>query len=282
MFTSSTLRLLVIGSVLVGGFMLVGYPRWGYSSVLPNRLSDEKIDEHPQVNNTNTLASVPPQNYNVQNNVQNSLVSIAINQNGNIRRADPRGYINVGIRETYKIEIYSPSYASAVSVKIDGVPIIDGLICDRSVTLERPYAIAKQFIVLEEGNPGLDRNGGVNNPDLGLIEVKFVPIKRRAAIAQDKLPRSSESTASAPSASKDDVAKSSVSANRGTPVGTGLSGSSSQDFIVTNEWVEAPEIAPIYTKKYRLIGFRGSDPVTLHNMNQAQPPAITDPVPPRL
>lgn len=280
MFTSSPLRLLVIGSVLVGGFMLVGYPRLGYSSVIPNRLSDEKIDEHPQASNTNTLASVPSQNYNVQN----SLVSIAINQNGNIRRADPRGYINVGIRETYKIEIYSPSYTSAVSVKIDGVPIIDGLICDRSVTLERPYAIAKQFIVLEEGNPGLDRDGGVNNPDLGLIEVKFVPIKRRAAIAQDKLSRSQEApaSASAPSPSKDEAAKSSVSANRGTPVGTGLSGSSSQDFIVTNEWVEAPEIAPIYTKKYRLIGFRGSDPVTLHNMNQAQPPAITDPVPPRL
>ncbi len=280
MFTSSTLRLLLIGSVLVGGFMLVGYPRWGYSSVIPNRLSDEQVDDHPKSGNTATLASVPPRNYNSQT----SLASIAINQNGNIRRADPRGYINVGIRETYKIEIYSPSYTSAVSVKIDGVPIIDGLICDRSVTLERPYAIAKQFIVLEEGNPGLDRDGGVNNPDLGLIEVKFVPIKRRAAIAQDKISRSQESpaSASAPSPSKDEAAKSSVSENRGTAVGTGLSGSSSQDFIVTNEWVEAPEIAPTYTKKYRLIGFRASDPVTLHNMNQAKPPEITDPVPPRL
>lgn len=280
MFTSSTLRLLLIGSVLVGGFMLVGYPRWGYSSVIPNRLSDEQVENHSKSGNTATLASVPPRNYNSQT----SLVAIAINQNGNIRRADPRGYINVGIRETYKIEIYSPSYTSAVSVKIDGVPIIDGLICDRSVTLERPYAIAKQFIVLEEGNPGLDRDGGVNNPDLGLIEVKFVPIKRRAAIAQDKLSRSQEApaSASAPSPSKDEAAKSSVSENRATAVGTGLSGSSSQDFIVTNEWVEAPEIAPTYTKKYRLIGFRASDPVTLHNMNQAKPPEITDPAPPRL
>ena len=122
----------------------------------------------------------------------------------------------------------------------------------------------------------------MNNPDLGLIEVKFVPIKRRAAIAQEQLPRVQEPNSSAPSASKDDMARSSVSANRGIPVGTGLSGSSSQDFIVTNEWVEAPEIAPTYTKKYRLIGFRGSDPVTLHNMNQSKPPEITDPAPPRL
>ncbi|MFM7885124.1 MAG: hypothetical protein ACKPCM_00160 [Pseudanabaena sp.] len=277
MFTSSTLRLLLIGSVLVGGFMLVGYPRWGYSSVIPNRLSDEKINEHPKVGNNATIASAPLSYYS-----QNSLVSIAINQSGNIRRADSRGYINVGIRETYKIEIYSPSYTSAVSVKIDGVPIIDGLICDRSVTLERPYAIAKQFIVLEEGNPSLDRDGGVNNPDLGLIEVKFMPIKRRTAITQEQSPKVQEPTASAPSASKDDVAKSSVNENRGTAVGTGLSGSSSQDFIVTNEWVEAPEIAPTYTKKYRLIGFRASDPITLHNMNQSKPPEITDPVPPRL
>ena len=279
MFTSSPLRLLLIGSVLVGGFMLLGYPRWGYSSVLPNQLNDEKTDQNSRVTNSTTLASsVPRRDYNLQT----SLASIAINQNGNIRRADSRGYINVGIRETYKIEIYSPSYTSAVSVKIDGVSIIDGLICDRSLTLERPYAIAKQFIVLEEGNPGLDRDGGMNNPDLGLIEVKFVPIKRRAAIAQEQLPRVQEPNSSAPSASKDDMARSSVSANRGIPVGTGLSGSSSQDFIVTNEWVEAPEIAPTYTKKYRLIGFRGSDPVTLHNMNQSKPPEITDPAPPRL
>ena len=179
---------------------------------------------------------------------ENSPVSITINQNGNIRRANPKGFINVGIRETYKIEINSPSYTSAVSVKIDGVSIIDGLICDRSVTLERPRAIAKQFIVLEEGNPGLDRDGGVNNPDLGLIEVKFVPIKRRAEIALDKSPKTQEFPQSAPAPSKDKASKSSVGESRSTAVGTGLSGSSSQNFVATKEWTEAPEIAPTHKK----------------------------------
>ncbi|NJM76783.1 MAG: hypothetical protein HC852_14575 [Acaryochloridaceae cyanobacterium RU_4_10] len=210
--------------------------------------------------------------------MQNSPVWIVLNQNGNIRKADLNGYINVAIRETYKIEIYSPKYSSAVSVKIDGVPIIDGLICDRNVTLERPHAIAKQFIVLEEGNPGLDREGGVNNPDLGLIEVTFVPIKRRA-IELETMPRRQTPSISAPS-QEQDAAKSGASANR-APVGTGLSGSSSQEFVATNEWIEAPEIASTYTKKYRLVGMSSSDPVTLHNMKEQRTPQV-DPAPPRL
>ncbi|MCA6503916.1 MAG: hypothetical protein ACK6CP_20215 [Pseudanabaena sp.] len=279
MLTPSNLRILAICSVLVGGIVIASYPRSTESSAIPNRLSDEKIGN----NTTQPISSVPSRNYIPQN----SAVSIAINQNGNIRRADPRGYINVGIRETYKIEINSPSYTSAVSVKIDGVSIIDGLICDRSVILERPRAIAKQFIVLEEGNPGLDRDGGINNPDLGLIEVTFKPIKRRDAIALDQLPRTQEfpPSASAPSnsaPSKDEASKSRASENRSNAVGTGLSGTSSQDFVATNEWVEAPEIAPTYTKKYRLIGLRAPDPVTLHNMNQNRPSEIADPAPPRL
>jgi hypothetical protein len=278
MLTSSNLRILAICSVLVGGIVIASYPRSTESSAIPNRLSDEKLRNNP----TDTISSVPSRNYLPQN----SAVSIAINQNGNIRRPDPKGYINVGIRETYKIEINSPSYTSAVSVKIDGVSIIDGLICDRSVILERPRAIAKQFIVLEEGNPGLDRDGGINNPDLGLIEVTFKPIKRRDAIALE-LPRTQEfpPSASAPSSSapsKDEASKSRASENRSSAVGTGLSGTSSQDFVATNEWVEAPEIAPTYTKKYRLIGLRAPDPLTLHNMKQNRPSEITDPVPPRL
>jgi hypothetical protein len=281
MFTSSRLRILAICAVLVGGIFIAGYARGNDSSATSNSLNDEKIGNNTNASNKEPLASVPSGTYTSQN----SPVSIAINQNGNMRRADARGYINVGIRETYKIEITSPSYTSAVSVKIDGVSIIDGLICDRSVTLERPYAIAKQFIVLEEGNLGLDRNGGVNNPDLGLIEVKFMPIKRRAAIALDTLPKdrnASSPNAPAPSQAREEDSKSAAGASRSTPVGTGLSGTSSQDFVATNEWVEAPEIAPTYTKKYRLIGFRSPDPVTLHNMNQNRPPEISDSVPPRL
>lgn len=274
MLTLSNLRILAICSVLVGGLVIAVYPRSTESSAISNRLSDEKIGN----NTTQTISSVPSRNYIPQN----SAVSIAINQNGNIRRADPRGYINVGIRETYKIEINSPSYTSAVSVKIDGVSIIDGLICDRSVILERPHAIAKQFIVLEEGNPGLDRDGGINNPDLGLIEVTFRPIKRRDAIALDKLPRTQEFSPSASAPSKDEASKSRASDNRSNAVGTGLSGNSSQEFVATNEWVEAPEIAPTYTKKYRLIGLRAPDPVTLQNMNQNRPSEIVDPLPPRL
>lgn len=274
MLNPSNLRILAICSVLVGGIVIASFARSTASSATANRLSEEKLRN----NSTETISSVPSRPYIPQN----SAVSIAINQNGNIRRADPRGYINVGIRETYKIEINSPNYTSAVSVKIDGVSIIDGLICDRSVILERPRAIAKQFIVLEEGNPGLDRDGGINNPDLGLIEVTFKPIKRRDAIALEPLPRTQEFPPSASAPSRDEASKSRASENRSNAVGTGLSGSSSQDFVATNEWVEAPEIAPTYTKKYRLIGLRAPDPVTLHNMNQNRPSEITDPVPPRL
>jgi hypothetical protein len=271
---------LLLCSLILCGIGIVSYPRWGELLATSKPSNDEQIGNSTNIGTKPIQSTVPVSTYPSQN----SPVSIAINQSGNIRRADPRGYINVGIRETYKIEINSPNYTTAVSVKIDGVSIIDGLICDRSVILERPQAIAKQFIVLEEGNPGLDRNGGVNNPDLGLIEVTFMPIKRRAAIALNKPSRAQEAPASAPMPSKDEASKARIndSDSRGNAVGTGLSGNSSQEFVATNEWVEAPEIAPVYTKKYRLIGFRSSDPLTLHNMNQNKPPEITDPVPPRL
>jgi hypothetical protein len=272
MLNLSPLRIAAISVALIGGITIFGYPYWSNQSSASDRLKAEKIRNNIG-EPTPSISSLPAK----YETTQNSAVWIAINQNGNIRRADPSGYINVAIRETYKIEIHSPTYTSAVSVKIDGVSIIDGLICDRSVILERPQAIAKQFIVLEEGNPGLDRNGGVNNPDLGLIEVTFRPIRRRNAIAQEMLPRSQAPSAAAPS--KDDAAKSSNSER--AAVGTGLSGNSSQTFVATNDWVEAPEIAPIYTKKYRLVGFNSSDPVTLHNMTTPRPVEV-DPVPPRL
>ncbi|MBD2176876.1 hypothetical protein H6F42_08125 [Pseudanabaena sp. FACHB-1998] len=277
MLTSSTLRSLLVCSLILCGLGIATYPRWGDLLATSKPSNDEQIGNNPTIGTKPIQTTVPVSTYPSQN----SPVSIAINQNGNIRRADPRGYINVGIRETYKIEINSPNYTSAVSVKIDGVSIIDGLICDRSVTLERPQAIAKQFIVLEEGNPGLDRNGGVNNPDLGLIEVTFRPIKRRAAIALNKTARAQEAPASAPMSPKDEASKAKPSESSGNAVGTGLSGNSAQEFVATNEWIEAPEIAPIYTKKYRLIGLPSSDPVTLQNMNQNKPSEITDPVPPR-
>lgn len=281
MLTSPTLRSLLTCSLILCGIGIMSYPHWGDLLATSKPSNDEQIGNNINIGSKPIQSAAPVSTYNAQN----APVSIAINQNGNIRQADSRGYINVGIRETYKIEINSPNYASAVSVKIDGVSIIDGLICDRSVTLERPQAIAKQFIVLEEGNLGLDRNGGVNNPDLGLIEVTFRPIKRRAAIALNKTSQqaqqSQEAPASAPMPSKDEASKARIS-DRGTAVGTGLSGNSNQEFVATNEWVEAPEIAPIYTKKYRLIGFSSSDPVTLHNMNQNKPTRITDPTPPRM
>jgi len=277
MLTTPTLRSLLICSVILCGLGIWSYPHWG--DLLAN---SKQSDEDRLGNNANLGART-----NVSTELvstypsQNPPVSIAINQSGNIRQADPRGYINVGIGETYKIEINSPNYTTAVSVKIDGVSIIDGLICDRSVTLERPHAIAKQFIVLEEGNPGLDRNGGVNNPDLGLIEVTFVPIKRRDAIVY-KSPTARESIPSASAPSRDEASKARASENQANAVGTGLSGTSSQEFVATNEWVEAPDIAPIYNKKYRLIGSRSLEPVTLHNMKQNRPSAVTDPVPPRM
>lgn len=275
MLTSSILRIAAVSAAFISGIGIFGYPLLNNASSVFNRLSAaSSINSTVEDNPTASLASSPQRN----NMMQNSPVWIAINQNGNIRRADQRGYIDVAIRETYKIEIHSPNYTSAVSVKIDGVPIIDGLICDRTVTLERPQAIAKQFIVLEEGNLGLDRNGGVNNPDLGLIEVTFMPIKRKA-IALETMPRSQSPSAAAPS-KDENIAKSSAREGS-TPVGTGLSGSSSQEFIATNDWVEAPEIAPAYTKKYRLVGISASNPVTLHNMTIPKPTEV-DPAPPRL
>ena len=275
MSTQSTLRLAAISALLIGSIAILGYPNLIKPLFASNRISNEKSSNNDlEATSPNNISSVPQR----FDKIQNSPVWIAINQNGNIRRADPRGYIDVAIRETYKIEISSPNYTSAVSVKIDGVSIINGLICDRNITLERPHAIAKQFIVLEEGNQGLDRDGGKNNPDLGLIEVTFMPIKRRA-IAAETLPRSQSPSAAAPS-KEENIAKS-RSSEGSTTVGTGLSGNSSQEFVATNDWIEAPEIATTYTKKYRLVGISSSDPVTLQNMKTPKPVQI-DPAPPRL
>ncbi len=274
MLPQLTPRTWIFCSALIGGIVLSSYPFWSDLAANSERLKNDKSRAYAAEDyNPPTVSPLPSKHFYPQS----SSVAIAINQKGTLQRADARGYINVGIGETYKIEIYSPNYASAVSVKIDGVSIIDKLICDRSVTLERPIAVAKQFIVLEEGNPGLDREGGVNNPNLGLIEVTFVPIKRRA-IALETLPRKSDSNAA--SAPSTEALRPGNATNRGTPVGTGLSGNSDQEFIATNDWVEAPEIAATYTKKYRLVGFR-SEPVTLHNMTQSKPPVI-DSTPPRL
>ncbi|ELS30228.1 MULTISPECIES: hypothetical protein [Pseudanabaena] len=282
MITLSNLRIAAMVVALTAGIAVFGYPYWSNQTSASNHLGDAKIKNNP-IDASSIPSSIPnvsslPAKYNPP---QTSGVGIAINQNGNIRRADTRGYINVAIRETYKIEIQSPSYTSAVSVKIDGVSIIDGLICNRAVTLERPQAIAKQFIVLEEGNPGLDRSGGINNPDLGLIEVTFKPIRRRNEIAQENnISKARPPAATAPEAASKDQVASRSEAVSGSPVGTGLSGSSSQEFVATNEWVEVPELAPTYTKKYRLVGFNSSDPITLHNMNTPKP--LVDPTPPRL
>ena len=276
--TNWMFKSLLGGSALLAGMGIIAYALAQSSS---------PVAAKPSINEAMPLKPYYP--------AQNSAVSIAVNQNGVFQRADGRGYINVNVGEVYKLEIYSPNYPSAVSVKIDGVSVMDRLVCDRQVTLERPINIAKQFIVLEEGNPGLDRDGGVNNPNLGLIEVTFVPLRRKAiAVAPPVYPRpnSSESnsrrsdvapSAAAPNAQEADKAGLSRSANGNVPVGTGLSGDSSQQFVSTNDWEEAPEIAPTYTKKYRLVGIR-PEPITLHSMGKPQPvpQPIVDSAPPRL
>jgi hypothetical protein len=153
------------------------------------------------------------------NIMQNHSKWITLNQNGNIRKASVTGYFNIRTSEPYKIEIFSMDFPNAVSVKIDGKSIIEGLICDRTVTLEEPEAIGKQFIGLKAGDP---REGEVHNSDLGLIEVTFIPIKLRAISSRN-------------------------SSQRFMTI-------DGQKLIPTNDWVEAPEIAPNYIKKYHLFG----------------------------
>ncbi len=339
---------------------------------------------------------------------QSESMRIIIDQNGVKRSANTEGYINVKVGEPYRIEIYTPNYVSAVIIKIDGVPITGTnvgkrLLCIYTCGLERPFSVAKKFIVLTEGNPGLGKDGGVNNPDLGLIEVTFMPMRKRA-IAQNTPQSSSRSyirrTATPgntirptdweytslqllverygcisgfPNNSNakqqvltryqfaaglqncldkmneiiaaglrdkvddDDIRllqklqeefAAELASSRGrvdalearttplesqqlstttklnaspiiipqpgavppqtrvappqtrvTPVGTGLSGESSQRFIVSTEWIDAPEIAPVVTKKYRLVGIL-TEPETLHNMGS--PDRVVDPTPPRI
>lgn len=351
--------------------------------------------------------------------------SIAINQGGNLHRSDSQGYIKVNIGEPYEIEI-TPHFDSAVIIKIDGVLVTGDniskrLLCIDRCRLERPFAVAKRFTVLQEGNPGLGRDGGVNNPNLGLIEVTFMPMRRRVPLQkpaqwqiqpEEAQPQLSESlyrprpatlgstirstdweytslrylnerygciagssrlgakessryefaaglnacldkineiisAGLADKVSKRDVAilqnlqevfASELAMFRGrvdaleakstqlqaqqfstttklngtalfapsagkdrsietvparpsatipvkpipvgiVPVGTGFSGESAQRFQLSTEWVDAPELAAIVTKKYRLVGIR-QEPLTLQNMGK--PDQIVDPTPPRV
>jgi Carbohydrate-selective porin, OprB family len=351
-----------------------------------------------------------PQSNSVHAQVRNS-PNIEINQSGNFRKPNFQGYIDVAIGEPYRIEIYTPGYDSAVIVKIDGILVTgdktgERLLCLRKCSLDRPFSVAKKFTVLEEGNLGLGRDGGRNNPNLGLVEVTFMPMVKKdtslypsrqsvggsivnsndwalksLAILNERfgcisgyqspdigrlfsryefavnlnacldkvnellstnlaekiqkedlfaLQRLQEEFASELAAVKGRVdalgsnsarlesqqfssttklnadgifategtTKKNSSQNnlnssnlpkkiseptqptpRSSPVGTGLSGESSQRFTLTTEWVDAPDLAPMITKKYRLVGIR-QEPVTLENM--AKPKVIIDPIPPRV
>jgi len=175
---------------------------------------------------------------------------------------DTQGYVSVRINESYALEFRCPVYASAVDVRVDGVEVMQGLVCEQRVRLERPQTIAKQFIVLAEGDPGLGLDGGRFNPNLGLIEATFRPIRPREvfppvlrAVPSDQATRSN--LEQAPPA--------------GVAVGTGLGADSEQRFQTTTAWIPAPEIAPVRTLRVRL---RGIPPET--------PMVIGDPVPPRL
>lgn len=161
-------------------------------------------------------------------------VWIRLNQNGTSHKASITGNFNIRVREPYKIEIFSPLYVSAISVKIDGISVIKGAICDRTITLEKAKEGAKEFIVLEEWDLQFFQDGKIHNPDLGLIEVTFTPVKRRAI----------------------------------------ASGSNSQMPVTSDEWVEAPEIAPTYTKKYGLFGFSAKDEFLQYNPILPDPPSL--------
>jgi hypothetical protein len=174
---------------------------------------------------------------------------------------DTQGYVSVRINESYALEFRCPVYASAVDVRVDGVEVMQGLVCEQRVRLERPQTIAKQFIVLAEGDPGLGLDGGRSNPNLGLIEATFRPIRRRDVVAPILPPSDQAQSSGFRQAPADGVA-----------VGTGLGADSGQRFQTTTAWIPAPELAPVRTLRVRLRGI----PV------EQMPMVIGDPVPPRL
>lgn len=187
-------------------------------------------------------------------------VTMTVLQGGIPIPTDTQGYVSVRINESYALEFRCPVYASAVDVRVDGVEVMQGLVCEQRVRLERPQTIAKQFIVLAEGDPGLGLDGGRSNPNLGLIEATFRPIRRRDVVAPILPPSDQAQSSGFRQAPADGVA-----------VGTGLGADSGQRFQTTTAWIPAPELAPVRTLRVRL---RGIPPET--------PMVIGDPVPPRL
>ena len=188
-------------------------------------------------------------------------VTMTVLQGGIPIPTDTQGYVSVRINESYALEFRCPVYASAVDVRVDGVEVMQGLVCEQRVRLERPQTIAKQFIVLAEGDPGLGLDGGRFNPNLGLIEATFRPIRRRDVVAPILPPSDQAQSSGFRQAPADGVA-----------VGTGLGADSGQRFQTTTAWIPAPEIAPVRTLRVRLRGI----PV------EQMPMVIGDPVPPRL
>lgn len=188
-------------------------------------------------------------------------VTMTVLQGGIPIPTDTQGYVSVRINESYALEFRCPVYASAVDVRVDGVEVMQGLVCEQRVRLERPQTIAKQFIVLAEGDPGLGLDGGRSNPNLGLIEATFRPIRRRDVVAPILPPSDQAQSSGFRQAPADGVA-----------VGTGLGADSGQRFQTTTAWIPAPELAPVRTLRVRLRGI----PV------EQMPMVIGDPVPPRL
>lgn len=188
-------------------------------------------------------------------------VTMTVLQGGIPIPADTQGYVSVRINESYALEFRCPVYASAIDVRVDGVEVMRGLVCEQWVRLERPQTIAKQFMVLAEGDPGLGLDGGRFNPNLGLVEATFRPIRRRDLVAPIVRAVPSDQAQSSGFRQAPPVA-----------VGTGLGADSGQRFQTTTAWIPAPELAPVRTLRVRLRGI----PV------EQMPMVIGDPVPPRL
>ncbi|MEN9266361.1 MAG: hypothetical protein Q6K99_09010, partial [Thermostichales cyanobacterium BF4_bins_65] len=109
--------------------------------------------------------------------------------------------------------------------------------------------LAKSFVVLPAGDPGLGLDGGRSNPNLGLIEATFRPLRPRL----------------------ESPVLSTAQSNQGSRrvVGTGLGPDSGQQFRPTTAWIPAPGLAPVRTVRLRLRGIR-------------EPLVIEDPVLPQL
>ncbi|MEN9251179.1 MAG: hypothetical protein Q6L58_01915 [Thermostichales cyanobacterium BF3_bins_165] len=176
-------------------------------------------------------------------------VAMIVLQEGIPRPADAQGHVPVQVNTPYELEFRCPLYASAVDVKIDELQVMRGLVCQGRVRLQRPQHLAKSFVVLPAGDPGLGLDGGRSNPNLGLIEATFRPLR----------PRLEQSTPILPAGE---------SASR-RAVGTGLGPDSGQQFRPTTAWIPAPGLAPVRTVRLRLRGIR-------------EPLVIEDPVLPQL